>query len=105
MIRRNIMFAVLCVFLIAPAALSEEIRIVDARGLTKSVKIVNAPTDVTVRLESPGQGVCQATNVDGIAEDKTASVEGGACVFSKLPPGTWQVKTPGGSKWSAKIGS
>jgi hypothetical protein len=83
---------------------AEEIRVVDAGGLVRAVKVVRGNTRIVVTLNSPTAGECVATNVDGLAVERRVSVSPrGECVFADVAVGSWQVQVPGNVGWRVRI--
>jgi hypothetical protein len=90
------------------SAAAAELRVVDSAGLVRAVKVIRDTGQVVVTVRAIGdakvQGECSATNVDGLAAEQKAPVSSqGECVFSNLPGGTWQIATPQGTSWKARI--
>jgi hypothetical protein len=94
--------------LCAAAAHADEIRVVDARGLVRAVKISRGAVRIVVTLEgamaaSP-RGECVATNVDGLSAEKRVQVSAkGECVFSDVTGGSWQIVVPSGFSWRVQL--
>ncbi len=81
-----------------------EIRVVDAGGLVRAVKVVRGNARLVISLSSSTQGECVAVNVDGLAAEKRVSVSPqGECVFTDVGVGSWQVQVPGSVGWRARI--
>lgn len=90
----------------APAAHAADLRILDASGLVRAVRVVSAPATVKITLEGvqASRGECVASNVDGLASEKREPVNAqGACVFKEIPAGTWQVTVPVKARWRVQI--
>lgn len=86
------------------ASLAAEIRVVDAGGLVRAVKVVHENARIVVTLNSVASGECVATNVDGLAAERRVPVSSrGECVFSNVGVGSWQVQVPGSVGWRVHI--
>jgi hypothetical protein len=86
------------------ASAAEEIRVVDAGGLVRAVKVVRANARIVVTLNSAATGECVATNVDGLAAERRVPVSPqGECIFSDVGVGSWQVQVPGKVGWRVRI--
>lgn len=109
-LRPSLVAAVVAVvgFLFVAVAQADEIRVVDARGLVRAVKISRGAVRVVVTLEGvPAgsvRGECIATNVDGLSAEKRVQVSGkGECVFSDITGGSWQILVPPGFSWRVEL--
>lgn len=83
-----------------------DIKIIDASGLIRAVRVVKDTSIVRVSvIEPPGaRGECVASNVDGIASERREPLSAeGECVFKSLAAGTWQVSVSGGARWRVRI--
>lgn len=91
----------------ATGAFAAELRIVDAAGLVRAIKVVRDNAKVVVTFEGSSgalRGECIATNVDGLAPEKRTSISPqGECVFTDVAVGSWQLVVPQGAKWRARI--
>jgi len=90
------------------SARADEVRVVDARGLVRAVKISRGSVRVVVTVEAAGKaapvGECVATNVDGLAAEKRAALTPkGECVFSDVGGGSWQIGVPQGFSWRVQV--
>ena len=94
--------------LCAVGAHADEIRVVDARGLVRAVKISRGAVRVVVTLEgdkgaSP-RGECVATNVDGLSAENRVQVSAkGECLFSDVTGGSWQIVVPSDFSWRVQL--
>lgn len=85
-------------------AVAAEIRVVDAGGLVRAVKVVRGNARVVIALNQSVSGECVATNVDGLAAEKRVAVSPqGECVFVDVGVGSWQVQVPGSVGWRVRI--
>jgi hypothetical protein len=90
--------------IVARASFAAEIRVVDAGGLVRAVKVVREKARIVVTLNSPAAGECVATNVDGLAAERRIAVSPrGECVFADVGVGSWQVQVPGNVGWRVRI--
>ena len=88
----------------ARASFAAEIRVVDAGGLVRAIKVVRQNARIVVTLNSPTAGECLATNVDGLAAERRVPVSPrGECVFADVGVGSWQVQVPGNVGWRVRI--
>lgn len=102
---------VLSLFLVALAftarvrmSVAAEIRVVDAGGLVRAVKVVRGNARLVISLTSVATGECVATNVDGLAAEKRIAVSSkGECVFEDVSVGSWQIQVPGSVGWRVRI--
>jgi hypothetical protein len=107
---RKIISTVVCACLITcvvpPVAEALDLRIVDAKGLIRAVRVVTDKSKVTVSvIDHMGVGgECVALNIDGIASERREKLSpSGECVFEGLVAGTWQVSVTSNSRWRVKI--
>ena len=94
------------VFAIQERSEAADVKIVDAAGLIRGVRVVRDSSRVTVSLvdAAGARGECVATNLDGIASERREAVSPkGECVFKGLAAGTWQITVTGGVRWRAHI--
>jgi hypothetical protein len=87
---------------------ADEVRIVDARGLVRAVRISRGSVRVVVTLESGEKktvaGECVATNVDGLSAEKRAPIsQRSECVFLGIGGGSWQIAVPQGFSWRVQV--
>lgn len=85
---------------------ADDIRIIDASGLIRAVRVVKDSSIVRVTVTDPpgARGECVASNVDGIASERREPISAqGECVFKALAAGTWQVSVSGGARWRVRI--
>ena len=99
--------ATVCALGLAVSAFAAELKVVDATGLLRAVRVVggNARIVVTI-LQPPGalHGECVATNVDGLSSEKRVPISPkGECVFMDMAVGSWQITLPVQGKWRAQI--
>jgi hypothetical protein len=88
----------------ARVSAAAEIRVVDAGGLVRAVKVVRENARIVVTLNFPTVGECVATNVDGLAAERRVAVSPrGECVFPDVGVGSWQVQVPGKVGWHVRI--
>jgi len=100
----------LCVgFGIADAA---ELRVVDALGLVRAVKVVRGPARIVISLQSPNghvgaaviRGECIAVNTDGLAAERKTNVSSrNECIFDQMSEGSWQIRVPEAATWKAQV--
>jgi hypothetical protein len=72
----------------------------------RATKVVVESATVTISLDEEDgvKGECVATNLDGLATERTAPISpNGQCSFEKLSAGSWQVKVPVTGRWRAQI--
>jgi hypothetical protein len=107
---RKIISIVTCAYLItcvfSRVAEALDLRIVDAKGLIRAVRVVKDKSKVTVSVidQVLVGGECVALNVDGIASERREKLSSsGDCVFEGLVAGTWQVSVTSSSRWRVKI--
>ena len=95
--------------LVAHAA---ELRVVDASGLVRAVKVVRGPARVVITLQNSGdksaaitvRGECVAVNIDGLAAEKRTQVSAkNQCVFDQMSEGSWQMRVPEAATWRAQV--
>lgn len=107
-----VLVGLVCSLVAFRGAVAGEIRILDAAGLVRAVKVVRGGARVVVTVKSltaPDtpkalQGECNAVNVDGIATEKHTSISNkGECVFSDLTEGAWQIRVPEKLAWRVQI--
>lgn len=98
----------LCIWL--PRCKAEEVRVIDAAGMVRAVKIVKKTVSIVVTVDaevnkiSIPKGECTAINVDGLASERRVPISAnGACVFTDVAEGTWQVRVPGEVSWRVRI--
>lgn len=89
-------------------ASADEIRVVDARGLVRAVKITQGVARMVVTFEPPNgvaaKGECVATNVDGLAAQKRVAISvKSECTFSEVTGGSWQISVPQGYMWRVQL--
>jgi len=87
---------------------ADEIRVVDARGLVRAVKITRGAARMVVTLEPKNDvattGECVATNVDGLAAEKRVAVsEKYECTFAEVRGGSWQISVPKDYMWRVQL--
>jgi hypothetical protein len=87
---------------------ADEIRVVDARGLVRAVKVTKGALRMVVILEPANsavvKGECVATNVDGLAAEKRVPVSPQSeCTFTEVSGGSWQVSVPQGATWRVQL--
>lgn len=96
-----------CLMALWSAADAAELRVVDSGGLVRAVRIVRGKARVVIVFQPGGKstgGECVATNVDGLATERHASVSAqGECTFTEMSEGSWQINVPGDRKWRAQI--
>jgi hypothetical protein len=109
---RSVVMGLLMTWSLVPWTLSaqqvggSQLRILDSTGLVRATRVVRESGDVKVSIEGGAteKGECVATNLDGLAAERTVLVSpNGECVFSKLGAGSWQLRIPGGARWRAQI--
>jgi predicted secreted protein len=72
----------------------------------RAARVVHDLSRVVVTIEEPKglKGECVLLNIDGIASERREAISSsGACVFSALAAGTWQVKVAGATRWRVAI--
>lgn len=85
-------------------SVAAEIRVVDAGGLVRAVKVVRGNVRLVISLTRVVAGECVATNVDGLAAEKRSAVSPkGECVFEDVSVGSWQIQVPGGVGWRVSM--
>jgi hypothetical protein len=88
----------------ARVSFAAEIRVVDAGGLVRAVRVVRENARIVVRLNAPTSGECVATNIDGLAAERRVPVSPQReCVFADVGVGSWQVQVPGNVGWRVRI--
>jgi hypothetical protein len=100
------LIGILGVLLIQERSDAADLKIVDAAGLIRGVRVVRDSSQVTVSLVDPNgaRGECVASNVDGIASERRENISSkGQCVFNALAAGTWQITVTGGARWRVRI--
>lgn len=93
-------------FLVQDHVEAADIKIIDATGLIRAVRVVKDSSIVRVTVTDPPgvRGECVASNVDGIASERREPISAeGECVFKALAAGTWQVSVSGGARWRVRI--
>ncbi len=99
--------AVVCAVGVSLSAFAAELKVVDATGLLRAVRVVSGNARIVITIQhSPGtvQGECVATNVDGLSSEKRVAISAkGECVFSDMAVGSWQITLPVKGKWRAQI--
>ena len=97
-------------FICLPRCKAEEVRVLDPAGMVRAVKIVKKSVSIVVTVDSEGdkrsipKGECAAVNVDGLASERRVPIfANGACVFTDVAEGTWQVRVPGDLSWRVRI--
>jgi hypothetical protein len=97
---------------IAVVAHAAELRVVDASGLVRAVKVVRGPARIVIALQNPSEsgaaagvrGECLAVNVDGLAAEKRTQINSKSeCVFDQMTEGSWQMRVPETAKWRARV--
>lgn len=107
-IRRFLVVAcVVSAFAFGSAAVAAELRLIDASGLVRAIKVVKSNARVVIKISSSTgaiSGECVATNVDGLASERRAPISAdGECEFKDMTGGSWQITTPAASKWRAVV--
>jgi hypothetical protein len=76
---------------------AEQLKILDAMGLTRAVKKTEGPVAVLVRVRAGDSTAALAlTNVDGILPDVSGSNDGkGTIRFAGVREGTWRITSAG----------
>ena len=86
------------IFLAALELYADELRIIDDRGLTRAIKDINAPAEVTAVFSDSFKGTVKLESVDGISSDISAKTESKTEVlFSNVPNGLWRLKVDNGA--------
>jgi len=82
------------------SAFAAELKVVDDRNLVRAVRVVSAPAAVKVTFkESSSSGASiSISNIDGVQQDLSASIENNSARFSNVREGTWKLKVPAGMK-------
>lgn len=89
---------------------ANELKIIDAMGLIRAVKIIRDPVSLRINVQEPSAAraansrehvSCFAVNTDGLASERSVQAdEHRNCVFSNMTAGTWQVHVEDGREWS-----
>lgn len=92
---------------------ANELRIVDSFGLIRGVKAASALTDVLIIVNARSQsqrlnvqsGIeCRATNVDGLAVERSSIPDSNnRCVFKAMPAGVWKIEVVGAKEWKVSF--
>jgi hypothetical protein len=94
------------------SACAAELRVVDAAGLVRALKVVKGPARIVITLQPvSGQGSsavvrgeCVAVNIDGLAaEKKTQANSRGECIFEQMSEGSWQIRVPEKVTWRTQV--
>jgi len=78
---------------VAPVS-AQEVRILDGAGLVRAVRPTANPVRVEIEIvggEASRLAGATLVQTTGLAEDRTAAVEGRGYRFDGIPPGTWQI--------------
>lgn len=94
------------------SACAAELRVVDAAGLVRALKVVRGPARIVITLQpasGPGstaavRGECVAVNIDGLAAEKKAQVNSRSeCIFEQMSEGSWQIRVPEKVTWRTQV--
>jgi hypothetical protein len=106
----GLLLVLLCIGL--RVAYAAELRIVDASGLVRAVKVVRGPARIVIHLQSTKghtgavavRGECTAVNIDGLSAEKKSAVDPrNECVFDQMSEGAWQIRVPDATTWKVQV--
>jgi hypothetical protein len=106
------MLVVPVLFVTTLLAYAAELRVIDAAGLVRAVKVVRGPSRVVITLQNSSdkgsgtsvRGECVAVNIDGLAAEKRTQVSAkNQCVFDQMSEGSWQMRVPEVATWRAQV--
>ena len=96
--KESFLFLLLAGFCMPWSVHAGELKIVDAHGLTRALKVIARPVTVIVSPSDPSiKSAIELLHTDSFTQDiKEPARENGQFVFREVGEGAWQIKAPPG---------